>query len=149
MVRIRKGKKEDLPVILEIVEDTVAIMDSNGNDQWTDEYPVAKDFIDDIESENLYVAVNEQDKPIGMITVDQEQAEEYEGVKEWRKDVTRPFVFHRIAVDLSTRGAGIASKLIAHAEHVAKEAGVYYMRTDTYIKNKKAQKLFEKMAIKK
>ncbi|MEI5907347.1 GNAT family N-acetyltransferase [Bacillus spongiae] len=142
MEKIRKGKVSDIDKIMEIVRDTIDVMKENHNDQWTEEYPRKQDFQNDIQNETLYVAVNEEDEPIGMITVDQEEAEEYRPIS-WREKGDA-FVFHRIAVDVNVRGGGIASKLIQHAEKVAMEQGVPYMKTDTYSKNKVAQKLFEK-----
>ncbi|WP_026583879.1 GNAT family N-acetyltransferase [Bacillus sp. J33] len=140
-MEIRKGKKQDLEEIMNIVKKTVDIMESENNDQWNRTYPQDKDFMDDIEEGSLYTAVL-NGIVVGSITVDQNQAEEYHGT-EWRRDEPC-YVFHRLAVDPQIRGKGIASKLISFAENYAVEQGVPYMRTDTYSLNKKAQSLFEK-----
>lgn len=138
---IRKGTKEDLKKIMDIVQQTVNIMESEGNDQWNRTYPQDQDFLADIEAGNLYTAIFDG-KVAGSITVDQTQAEEYKNAS-WRKDEPC-FVFHRLAVDPEIRGEGIASKLILFAEEHAVNKGIPYMRTDTYSLNTKAQRLFEK-----
>ncbi|MBN8200103.1 GNAT family N-acetyltransferase [Bacillus sp. NTK034] len=138
---IRKGTKDDLNKIMDIVKKTVAIMESEGNDQWNRTYPQDQDFLADVETGNLYTFIYEG-KVAGSITVDQIQAEEYKNAS-WRKDEPC-FVFHRLAVDPEIRGEGIASKLINYAEEHAVSKGIPYMRTDTYSLNKKAQRLFEK-----
>jgi ribosomal protein S18 acetylase RimI-like enzyme len=140
-MEIRKGTKEDLTEIMEIVQKTVSIMESEGNDQWNRTYPHEQDFLADVEAGSLYTAIYEGNVA-GSITVDQIQAEEYKNAS-WRKDEPC-FVFHRLAVDPEIRGEGIASRLIEFAEKHAVKNGIPYMRTDTYSLNKKAQKLFEK-----
>nr|WP_251025973.1 GNAT family N-acetyltransferase [Bacillus sp. ISL-47] len=126
---------------MDIVKQTVDIMESEDNDQWNRTYPQDQDFLTDIKAGTLYTAVL-NGSVTGSITVDQVQAEEYRGAG-WRKDAPC-YVFHRLAVDPEIRGEGIASKLIKFAESYAVDQGVTYMRTDTYSLNKKAQSLFEK-----
>ncbi|KON87565.1 GNAT family acetyltransferase [Sporosarcina globispora] len=140
-MNIRKGTKDDLKKIMEIVNQTVTIMESEENDQWNRAYPQDQDFLADIEAGNLYAAIF-NGEVAGSITVDQIQAVEYKNAS-WRKDEPC-FVFHRLAVDPEIRGEGIASKLITFAEEHAVSHGIPYMRTDTYSLNKKAQSLFEK-----
>lgn len=140
-MEIRKGTERDLGKIMDIVKQTVDIMESENNDQWNRTYPQDQDFLTDIKAGTLYTAVL-NGSVTGSITVDQNQAEEYKGAG-WRKDAPC-YVFHRLAVDPEIRGEGIASKLIAFAESYAVGQGVPYMRTDTYSLNKKAQSLFEK-----
>lgn len=140
-MEIRKGTKDDLTEIMKIVQKTVSIMESEGNDQWNRTYPREQVFLSDVEAGSLYTAIYEGNVA-GSITVDQIQAEEYKNAS-WRKDEPC-FVFHRLAVDPEIRGEGIASRLIEFAEKHAVKNGIPYMRTDTYSLNKKAQKLFEK-----
>lgn len=143
---IRKGKKEDIAEIMEMVRKTVDIMKREDIDQWTDEYPLAEDFMKDAENKSLYVAVDLEDKVAGSITIDQAEPVEYSN-SEWRKEGPA-YLFHRLVVDPEVRGKGIASLLIKQTEHVAKANHVFYIRTDTYSLNKKAQMLFRKNGFK-
>ncbi|WP_170007124.1 GNAT family N-acetyltransferase [Bacillus fonticola] len=143
-MNIRQGIMADLPSIMDIVKETVVLMELEENDQWTGEYPQRDHFAADIASGTLFVAKNEQGKLVGSITVDQEEPAPYAKI-DWRQSYTKPFIFHRLAVDVHERGAGVASKLIRFAEGYALTRGTMYMKTDTYSLNKKAQRLFEKL----
>lgn len=142
-MNIRLGTKDDITQIMKIVRKTVDLMDQEGNDQWTGDYPTPDDFERDVANNTLHVAENEQGDILGMITVDQVATEEYNQVT-WRQDEPY-FVFHRLAVSVKARGLGLAQTLIQHAEDYAVTQGVPYMKTDTYSLNEKAQQLFEKL----
>ncbi|TYS01707.1 GNAT family N-acetyltransferase [Rossellomorea vietnamensis] len=133
---------DDIKDIMKMVRKTVAIMKSEDIDQWTDEYPLAADFNKDVENGSLYVAVDQENKAAGSITIDQSEPGEYK-TSPWRKEGPA-YLFHRLVVDPDVRGKGIASLLIKQTEEVAKANSVYYIRTDTYSLNKKAQSLFKK-----
>jgi ribosomal protein S18 acetylase RimI-like enzyme len=139
---VRKGNKEDIEDIMRIVRTTIEIMESENIDQWTDEYPLSRDFLKDSENGSLYVAVDEQNKVAGSITIDQNQPAEYTS-SDWRQ-AGPAYLFHRLVVDPEVRGKGIASLLIKQTEKVAKDHDVSYIRTDTYSLNEKAQALFKK-----
>ncbi|WP_456274364.1 GNAT family N-acetyltransferase [Bacillus sp. AK031] len=139
---IRKGKIDDIPEIMRSVDKTVAIMKSEDVDQWTEEYPLASHFTADAENETLYVAEGENGKVAGSVTIDMNEPQEYSTPK-WRK--AKPAIlFHRLVVDPEVRGKGIASLLIEQAEKLSKVHNLFYIRTDTYSLNKKAQSLFIK-----
>ncbi|WP_110112215.1 GNAT family N-acetyltransferase [Bacillus sp. CGMCC 1.16541] len=144
-MRIRKGTSEDLLTIMSMVNDTVEIMKEEGVDQWDETYPVRSIFERDIQQGGLYV-MEEDDQVIGSITVDQNEPDEYKPI-DWRKQ-GEAYTFHRLVVDPAVRKGGIATKLIAHAESVAKNSGVLYMKVDTYSLNKKAQNVFKKSGYK-
>lgn len=138
---IRKGKKDDIPAVMNMVRDTVRIMKEENNDQWDETYPTASIFETDIQNGSLFV-LEEEGQVIGSITVDQNQPAEYKPIP-WRKEDVS-FIFHRLVVNPQSRGKGEATKLIHYAEQYAIANQVPYMRIDTYSLNKKAQKLFEK-----
>ena len=52
---IRKASLNDVDSIMDIIKSTVEEMKTYNNTQWDESYPQAKDFIKDIESEELYV----------------------------------------------------------------------------------------------
>lgn len=143
---IRLAKETDLKEIIPIIRKSVQVMEKHDNDQWTGDYPQEHDFLADIEKNTLYVAILDN-KVAGCISVDQVEPEEYQEVN-WRID-EEAYLFHRLAVDIDIRGEGVASELIAFAERLAIENGVYYMKVDTYSLNKKAQGLFEKLGYEK
>ncbi|MBM7703143.1 GNAT family N-acetyltransferase [Metabacillus iocasae] len=138
---IRKGTAQDLIVIMDMVKETVNIMKEEGVDQWDETYPVRSIFERDVQNSTLYV-IEENGEVVGSITVDQHEPEEYKSI-DWRK-WGEAYTFHRLVVNPTVRKGGVATKLIQHAEQVAKEHHVPYMKIDTYSLNEKAQKTFEK-----
>ncbi|MFT8322343.1 MAG: GNAT family N-acetyltransferase [Bacillus sp. (in: firmicutes)] len=141
-MKIRQGKIKDLPVIMNFVKKNVAIMHEEGNDQWSSYYPHEEDFKNDIINNNLFVAVID-DIPVGAVTIDRKFDENYHKVN-WTYPEKNFFVIHRLAVDPEIRGGGIASELLSFAEVYAIEHDTFYLKTDTYSLNDKAQNLFVK-----
>lgn len=141
-MEIRQGKRSDLPFIMKIVGKTVDIMNEEGNDQWSNKYPKEEDFRKDIESNAMFVAVKD-DKLIGSITIDRIGGKNYVDI-DWTYPEKNFFVIHRLLVDPEIRGGGIASQLLAFAEVYAIENDTFYIKTDTYSLNDKAQNLFVK-----
>lgn len=143
---IRKGKMEDIDTLMKIVRDTVHVMKEEENDQWDETYPNGEIFHDDVHAGALNVLL-EDGEIIGSITVDRNEPDEYQTIP-WHHDGPA-YTFHRLVVTPFKRGKGAASQLIRHAEQIAKNQNVPYMRIDTYSLNKKAQQLFEKMGFQK
>lgn len=138
---IRKGRNEDLHAIMKLVKDTVQIMKEEKNDQWDEKYPTVSIFEKDVQTESLYV-FEENGKIFGSITVDTNLPNEYQDIS-W-SNMTSAYTFHRLVISANARKKGIASSLIAHAEQIALQNNIPYMKIDTYSLNKKAQALFEK-----
>src|SRR3954462_6666393 len=126
---IRRGQKEDLDMILEMVSGTVEIMKEEHNDQWDEIYPTALIFEKDVQNGSLYV-LEEEGRVVGSITVDQNEPIEYKGIS-WEEEGPA-YTFHRLVVNPHERGKGAALKLIAHAEEVAFHNRVPHMKIDTY-----------------
>lgn len=146
-MEIRKGTHSDLLSIMKFVRHSVEMMDLEGNDQWTSDYPTESDFKQDIENETLFVAVlNHQ--IVGCVTIDQQEGEKYDSIA-WREPEQAFFVFHRLAVDPEIRGQGIAGELLNFIEDYAKQQKISYIKTDTYSLNEKAQGLFVKQGYEK
>ncbi|MBO8157308.1 MAG: GNAT family N-acetyltransferase [Bacillaceae bacterium] len=138
---IRKATKTDLGSIMEMVKATVEVMKEEGNDQWSDEYPLPSHYEGDREEGSLYVY--EMDGTvIGAATISQKAHEEYERIN-WSSD--EPFYcVKRLAVDPHKRKKGVGLAFYHFAEVVARKNGIYYLKTDTYALNKAAIRLFEK-----
>lgn len=66
---IRLATTEDLPTILELVEEAKALMKQDNNHQWDDAYPLEEHFEEDIEKETLYVLDIDQ-HIYGFIVID-------------------------------------------------------------------------------
>ncbi|MCT2344677.1 GNAT family N-acetyltransferase [Niallia taxi] len=141
-MEIRQATINDLEKIMEVAAKTVKIMNEEGNDQWSDKYPAEKDFKADIENSALFVAFMD-DKVVGSIAIDRIGGKNYDLI-EWTLPDNNYYVIHRLMVDPEIRGGGIASKLLSFAEVFARENDTFYLKTDTYAINEKAQNLFLK-----
>ncbi len=77
----KPGTKEDLDEIGCLIRKAIEHMEHQGIHQWDELYPTQEDFLDDIDKNSLYVAV-EDDKIIAVYTISQECDEEYHTL-EW------------------------------------------------------------------
>ena len=141
-MQIRLAVSEDVAAVMTLLRRVVPLMLATGNLQWNDDYPNAEVFERDIELGYLWVA--EMDGAIaGVAAVSTDQEPEYAQVG-W--DINEPaVVVHRLAVDPTFRGAGVAGALMGKAEDVAVERGIRVLRVDTNTQNEATQRLFPKL----
>ncbi len=125
-----------------LVRRVVPLMIATGNYQWDANYPNEAVFLRDIALEQLWIAKLENDiAGVAALTMDQEP--EYAQVG-W--DPHEPsIVVHRLAVDPSFRGAGVASALMQKAEELAVTRDIAVLRVDTNTQNEATQRLFPKL----
>ena len=139
---IRPATKSDLSQIMALIAEVVPVMNATGNFQWDNSYPNARVFELDIEQNQLWVAVVENEiAGIAAITTDQEP--EYADVG-W--DINEmAIVTHRLAVSPKHRGKGVAAALLAEAEQEAIRRNIKLLRIDTNTANEATKKLFPKL----
>jgi ribosomal protein S18 acetylase RimI-like enzyme len=125
-----------------LVRRVVPIMRASGNLQWSADYPNEAVFWADIEQAQLWVA--ELDGAVaGVAALTTDQDEEY-AQADW--DVSEPaLVTHRLAVDPSAQGKGVALALMEQAEKQAVARGLRALRVDTNSENAATQRLFPKL----
>lgn len=138
---IRKASLNDVDSIMDIIKSTVEEMKTYNNTQWDESYPQAKDFIKDIESEELYVEAEGKEIK-GFICINYIEQKEYDDLN-WVSN-SKAMVIHRMAVNPKFRQQGIATKLIKLAEQLALDNNIVYLKTDTYSINTKMNSLFKK-----
>jgi ribosomal protein S18 acetylase RimI-like enzyme len=141
-MQIRRAKTADIDAIMALVKKVVPLMRASGNLQWDDTYPNPAAFQADIDKAQLWlVEIDGIVAGIGALTKDQEP--EYAQVG-W--DINEEaIVVHRLAVDPTFRGRGIAAALMNHAEDLAREQKITVLRVDTNTANQATQKLFPKL----
>ena len=142
MMIIRLATINDIPAIMQLVDEVVPVMRASGNFQWDSTYPNAKVFESDIALNQLWLA--EVDGEIGGITaITTDQDAEYAQVG-W--DITETAVVtHRLAVSIHHRRQGIGEALLKQAEVVAQNRGIKILRIDTNSNNKATRLLFPKL----
>ena len=138
---IRLAKQNDIDPIMDIIRETVALLQAEGNPQWDETYPARSDFLADIAAEELYVYEHE-DKVCGVICLNTREPEEYAPVQ-W----SRPgpaLVIHRFAVASWTRRQGIGTAILQFADRLAAQQGLNCVKTDTYSLNPNMNRLFQR-----
>lgn len=139
---LRRATATDLPAIMALVRRVVPLMNETGNFQWSADYPNEAVFQNDINQQQLWVAELEK-QLAGVAALTRDQDEEYSQA-DW--DVTEPaLVTHRLAVDPSAQGRGVAAALLQQAEVLAAEQGLKVLRVDTNSENTATQRLFPKL----
>ncbi|QZT37006.1 GNAT family N-acetyltransferase [Halosquirtibacter xylanolyticus] len=141
-VLVRRATLDDLDAIAIIVKAAVAYMNSKGNFQWSEDYPSKDVFVKDIENGELWVA--ELDNAVaGVAAINKDHTPEYDTLV-WNHSGAY-WGIHRIAISEAYKGRRIAESLFLKAESLSKASGDSYMRIDTNILNKPAQRLFERL----
>jgi GNAT superfamily N-acetyltransferase len=141
-MEIRLANETDLDALMAIVRGAVPLMRAEGNLQWDDDYPNGTIFLQDIRLSRLWVAVIDT-KVAGAIALTTDAEPDYDQGN-WDNSLPALFI-HRLAVDASYRGAGVAKALMLKAEEVALAKGISLIRTDTNSENKATQRLFPSM----
>ena len=80
---------------------------------------------------------------IGCIVVSEKQDQEYQSVR-WLKNNDSCIYIHRLAVNPAHQNLGIGNKLMEYAENYARKKQLNSVRLDTFSKNLKNQKFYEK-----
>jgi GNAT superfamily N-acetyltransferase len=138
---IRLAELSDLEQVVQIVKVVRLEMQREGNEQWGEDYPLAVNFMNDIEKRELYI--NEVNGLVGgFLCINHDQPEEYAQIN-WSGN-ERPIVLHRMAVAPDFQRRGIASMLCRFAEEFAQSSGINYIRSDTNSFNVKMNALFQK-----
>lgn len=94
---IRKGEKEDIVSIMNIIKAATLDMEINHIHQWDDIYPDEKVIIEDIDKGNLYV-YEDNNFINAVIVLNEDQAEEYRNL-DWKYTSGKQLVIHRLCVD--------------------------------------------------
>jgi len=130
-----------------LIENAIELMRCQGIHQWDELYPTKEIFLDDINNNTLYVAV-EDEKIIAVYVINQECDEEYHTC-EWENPDESACIIHRLCVSADFQNKGIGSRVLSHIEEQVKGMGYLSIRLDVFSENPYAIKLYEKNGYKK
>lgn len=139
----RFARQEDLPGLLNMVEQAKASFKARGIGQWQKGDPDGPGLSDAIS--RGYIHVLEQDgAAVGMVTIIPGPEASYAVIDgNWLND--EPYVaFHRVCVEESCKGRGLAAQLFARSEEYAGQEGYSNIRVDTHPDNISMQRALEK-----
>ena len=151
---LRQATPQDLERVIAILNDGRTALAAQGLDQWQGGAPFAKIAEQDIADGTLWVAVNENDMPIGTVTYVYGGEADYSNITAgaWltqsancpaEGEATYP-VLHRVAVKSDATRQGVATFLLTTCFARAQNEGFLSVRVDTHEGNTRMQHTFEK-----
>jgi GNAT superfamily N-acetyltransferase len=141
---IRPATVGDLPQLVRLLRECVAAMQRDGIDQWDDIYPTGEVLGGDIESGTIYVTALDAQRVIGAVVLDEHQAPQYRDVP-WTIADGKVGVVHRLMVHPDFQREGIARSLMEFIEIRARELGYTVIRLDTFTRNPRALRLYQRL----
>jgi GNAT superfamily N-acetyltransferase len=129
LLKIRPATPDDLEAILMLRLEAGDWLRERGTDQWQD--PPRSAWVESIADGNAWLGVD-GGQVVATITVD-----EYADPELWTAgDRPRDALYvHRMIVARQAAGRELGSALLAHAEHLAAEAGKRLLRLDAWSSN--------------
>ncbi|MGG5323464.1 hypothetical protein IGJ83_001570 [Enterococcus pernyi] len=137
---LRKTTLDDLPGVLQIIDQAAAYLAEQGLPQWQgDQKPSKERFIEDIERQESFVLIDEEDivgtaaLVAGIDPVYTAIAGNWEG--------REPYLsIHRVALDQNVRGKRLGKQLLDYLLTVATCQGIKDVRIDTFPTNHPMEK---------
>ena len=142
-MKIRKAVADDLPTILRWRAEAAVWLHEQGSDQWSDSGLSRDAFIDrvtdSIGTGETWIAEDDDGTPLGTIAVDSRPDP---GL--WsEEELESAFVVHRMITDRSAVGRGVGTRLLDHAEHLARGAGRKRLILDAWTTNRGLHAYYE------
>ena len=141
LIRAAEG---DLPELLNLYERVAAEMEKSGLRQWHwGVYPTEEMIRDDVAQGLMYIQRIDGAVAGAVAVFNGVDEPEYAEVP-WTCGVN-PGYFHRLAVEPSMQGMGIAGGILDDVQQILRSQGCDSVRCDTNDKNARARRLYEKM----
>ena len=147
-MNIRLATQNDIPKIMEIIDDAKALLKSMHIDQWQNGYPNEEQIQNDINNDESYVVVNNADEIMATTMFTTRKEPTYKEVIDgtWKIDENLPYgVIHRLAMSKQFRGQGVAKFVFEYFHNYLKENQVTSLKIDTHEENQTMQSLIKKM----
>lgn len=147
ILKYRKATFDDLEEIWNIVGNSIDVMEGNNIFQWDDLYPLKEDFQKDIEKNQLYLGLA-NDQMAVLYVLNQECDKEYEN-GDWKFKEEEFYIVHRLCVNPDFQNRGIARHTLLHIEKQLKSKGIYVIRLDVFQNNPYAIRLYDSLGYSK
>jgi len=130
--------------MLSIVAMAQKYLAAQGVDQWQDGYPNERVMAGDIHDGAAYV-LERRGQVIGIATVLFTGEPTYAVIEDGAWASPEPYAcIHRIALAATARGSGASGELMAGAERLIRERGVWGVRVDTHRDNRVMRGMLQK-----
>lgn len=143
MLTIRKADIKDLKDVLSIYDDARQKFANDKTFQWKDNYPNETTYKRDLEENNVFVILCNENIA-GVMTILLKEEPDYKVIEgKWINN--EPYItIHRIAVKKDYLHQGLGSKLISFAKQFALENGINNIKIDTHENNIHMKKMLGK-----
>lgn len=149
-MKIQLSKLENIPNIMEIINDAKAYLKSQNIDQWQNGYPNAEQIENDIKNGESYVVITDENQIIAtaMFTTNKEPTYKIiEGY--WIVDEAKKYgVIHRLAIAKEHRKQGVAKFIFEEFHQQLNCQNIQSLKIDTHEENSEMQFLIKKMGYK-
>jgi ribosomal protein S18 acetylase RimI-like enzyme len=147
-MKIRQSTLKDVPSIMTIIDDAKAYLASQNIDQWQNGYPNEEQVKNDIEKEESYVVVNDENQVMAtsMFTLRKEPTYRVVIDGKWIIPEKETYgVIHRLAIKKEYRKLGLATFLFDEFHQQLKNKNIKSLKIDTHEENLGMQSLIKKL----
>lgn len=147
-MKIRQSTLKDVPSIMTIIDDAKAYLASQNIDQWQNGYPNEEQVKNDIEKEESYVVVNDENQVMAtsMFTLRKEPTYKEVIDGKWLNSEEETYgVVHRLAIKKEYRKLGLATFLFDDFHQQLKSKNIKSLKIDTHEGNLGMQSLIKKL----
>ncbi len=145
-MNIRHAEPQDIPEIMDLIRSCVRHMESQGIHQWDEIYPDKATVESDVERHELYL-LEHKNHIRGIVTLNGFQEPAYREVS-WQFS-GKALVVHRLTIDPSFQGNGLAGELMRFAHEWAGKQQYATIRLDAFANNPRAIALYERLGYQK
>lgn len=142
-MELRTAAPEDLGKIMELIDQAKAFLKRNGVDQWQNGYPDQTCIEEDIRKGRGYLCIQDQDV-VGYVCIDFEGEPAYDTLDGKWLSIQPYVVVHRLTLDASIRGQGLASQVFEETERLARSREIHSFKVDTDNDNQIMKHLLER-----
>ena len=139
-MNIRPAQQADIQNVVKLFQTVTQWLQSQGNYQWSLDYPSMAVIENDIQNKALFVYENKH-KIIASITIDTQQPDNYALIPWSIKG--KPICIHRLAVHPEYQKNNIGYEMCLFAEQFAANHGFDVIRLDSFAQNKAAHHLYQ------
>lgn len=147
-MKFRKAVETDIKYAMNIIKQAQSYFKEHGINQWQNNYPNIETIKNDINNGESYVLLKENNI-VATVAVSFNGEKNYETIYEGNWLTSGEFVvIHRIAVDNSYKGLGLATEIIKNVEKLCLNNEVHSIKIDTHEENISMQNLLKKNGFK-
>lgn len=150
-MELRRSTTNDIERILEIINDAKALLKSLNIDQWQNGYPNKEQIENDIQNNESYVVINDENQIMATTMFTTRPEPTYKNLENgtWIIDESSPYgVIHRLATAKEYRGFGIAKFIFKELHQKLRLQNIKSLKIDTHEDNLGMQSLIKNLGYK-